>query len=73
MLENPRRDRQAINLKKTVSKILELKSSSEQIFGCPWERLDCVASPNRYFTENSRWVPLYGELTCFHVSWNELS
>ena len=82
MLKNPRRGRQARNctenVPKIVPKILDLKSSSEQIFpkievGCPWERLDCVASPNRYFTENSRRVPLCSELTSLHVSWNELS
>ena len=39
--ENPRRGRQARNLTTNVPKILDLKSSSEQIFskivvGCPW-------------------------------------
>ena len=32
MFENPRRGRQARNFKKKVSKILDLKSYSEQIF-----------------------------------------
>ena len=32
MFENPRRDGQARNFTTTVSKILDLKSSSEQIF-----------------------------------------
>ena len=32
MFENPRRDRQAINFTTNVPKILDLKSSSEQIF-----------------------------------------
>ena len=32
MFENPRRGRQARNFTKNVSKILDLKSSSEQIF-----------------------------------------
>ena len=32
MFENPRRGRQAKNFKTNVSKILDLKSSSEQIF-----------------------------------------
>ena len=32
MFENPRRGRQAINFTTNVSKILDLKSSSEQIF-----------------------------------------
>ena len=36
--ENPRRGRQARNLTTNVSKILDLKSSSEQIFfkNCRW-------------------------------------
>ena len=36
--ENPRRDRQARNFTITVSKILDIKSSSEQIFSinCRW-------------------------------------
>ena len=36
--ENPRRGRQARNLKTNVPKILDLKSSSEQIFSkiCRW-------------------------------------
>ena len=42
--------------------------------GCPWKRLDCVASPNRYFTENSRWVPLCSELfTSLHVEFWKLN
>ena len=38
MFENPRRGRQARNFTTNVSKILDLKSSSEQIFSknCPW-------------------------------------
>ena len=41
MFENPGRGRQARNFKTNVPKILDLKSSSEQIFpkidvGCPW-------------------------------------
>ena len=32
IFENPRRDRQAINFTTNVPKILDLKSSSEQIF-----------------------------------------
>ena len=38
MLENPRRGRQARNLTSNVPKILDLKSSSEQIFSknCRW-------------------------------------
>ena len=39
--ENPRRGRQARNLTTTVPKILDLKSSSEQIFckNCRWVSL----------------------------------
>ena len=36
MFENPRRDRQARNFTTNVSKILDLKSSSEQIFSENW-------------------------------------
>ena len=41
MFENPRRGRKARNFTTNVPKILDLKSSSEQIFseldvGCPW-------------------------------------
>ena len=41
MFENPRRGRQAKNFTTNVPKIVDLKSSSEQIFpkidvGCPW-------------------------------------
>ena len=38
MFENPRRDRQATNFGKNVLKIVDLKSSSEQIFSesCRW-------------------------------------
>ena len=38
MFENPRRDRQARNFPTNVPKILDLKSSSEQIFSenCRW-------------------------------------
>ena len=38
MFENPRRGRQARNFGKNVPKILDLKSSSEQIFpeNCRW-------------------------------------
>ena len=42
MFENPRRGRQAKNVTANVPKILDLK-----------QRL-----PNRYFSENCRWVPL---------------
>ena len=36
MFENPRRGRQAINFITNVQKILDLKSSSEQIFSKNW-------------------------------------
>ena len=36
MFENPRRGRRAINFTTNVPKILELKSSSEQIFSENW-------------------------------------
>ena len=44
MFENPRRGRQARNFTKNVSKILDLKSSSEQIFSenCRWVPLYTV-------------------------------
>ena len=42
MFENPRRGRQARNFATNVPKILDLKSSSEQIFSgnCHWVPLD---------------------------------
>ena len=42
MFENPRRDRQAKNFTTNVPKILDLKSSSEQIFSenCRWVPLN---------------------------------
>ena len=44
MFENPRRDRQTRNLTTNVSKILDLKSSSEQTFSqnCRWVPLITV-------------------------------
>ena len=46
MLENPRRSRQARNFTTNVPKILDLKSSSEQIFSenCRWVPLHCGLS-----------------------------
>ena len=43
MFENPRRGRQARNLTTNVPKILDLKTSSEQIFSenCRWVPLVC--------------------------------
>ena len=48
MFENPRRGRQARNLTTNVPKILDVKSSSEQIFpkivvGCPWLVLTLIS------------------------------
>ena len=45
MFENPRRDRQARNFTINVPKILDLKSSSEQIFSenCRWVPLSNVS------------------------------
>ena len=44
--ENPRRGMQARNLTKNVPKILDLKSSSEQIFSknCRWVPLNSVTT-----------------------------
>ena len=44
MFENPRRDTQARNFGKNVPKIVDLKSSSEQIFSenCRWVPLICL-------------------------------
>ena len=44
MFENPRRGRQARNFTANVPKILDLKSSSEQIFSenCRWVPLTCA-------------------------------
>ena len=44
MFENLRRGRQAKNFTTNVPKILDLKSSSEQIFSenCRWVLLDCA-------------------------------
>ena len=45
MFENPRRGRLARNFAKTVQKILDLKSSSEQIFSenCRWVPLSITS------------------------------
>ena len=56
MFENPRRGRQARNFKTNVPKILDLKSSSEQIFyenwrwvGAPVEKYSLVFARLRCF------------------------
>ena len=63
MFENPRRGRQARNFATTVPKILDLKSSSEQIFSknCRWVPLfrSNVSANGRYHTvSNSAISPL---------------
>ena len=56
MFENPRRGRQARNFTTSVPKILDLKSSSEQIFSenCRWVPLTRPAFPpsDRYLVSN---------------------
>ena len=54
MFESPRRGRQARNFTTNVPKILDLKSSSEQIFpkidvGCPW-----LVQPRRWLFQDIR-------------------
>ena len=56
MFENPRRGTQARNFPKNIPKILDLKSSSEQIFSENWR---WVSSSEQIFSENWRWVPLF--------------
>ena len=48
MFENPKRGKQARNFTTNVPKILDLKSSSEQIFSenCRWVPLGCVSAVN---------------------------
>ena len=61
MFENPRRGRQARNLTTNVPKILDLKSSSEQIFSenCRWVPLNednarkVIADVNSSATDDS--------------------
>ena len=59
-LENPRRGRQARNLTTNVPKILDLKSSSEQIFSknCRWVPLG-ESRRHKFF----RFPPLEHQLT----------
>ena len=45
MFENPRRGRQARNFTKNVPKILDLKSSSEQIFSENWRWVPLSCAP----------------------------
>ena len=53
MFKNPRTYRQARNLTTKISKILDLKSSSEKIFSenCRWVPLTKVVSISKYFIE----------------------
>ena len=46
MFENPRRDRQARNFTTNVSKILDLKSSSQQIFSKNWRWVPLMVPEN---------------------------
>ena len=56
MFENPRRGKQARNFKTNVPKILDLKSSSEQIFSenCRWVSLTINRSYRRFPRISSR-------------------
>ena len=54
MFENPRRGRQARNFTTNVLKILDLKSSSEQIFSENWRWVPlCDRSPNKSATQHA--------------------
>ena len=44
MFENPRRDREARNFTTNVPKILDLKSSSEQIFSENWRWVPLISA-----------------------------
>ena len=57
MLENPRRGRQARNFTTNVPKILDLKSSSEQIFSenCRWVTLSEAIDRTLAWTPRYRW------------------
>ena len=60
MFENPRRGRQARNFTTSVSKILDLKSSSEQIF---FRKLSLGApeSTSRMRVSESRAYPVFNQ------------
>ena len=78
MFENPRRGRQARNFTTNVSKILDLKSSSEQIFfrklslGAPdlWSKLlpPCACKPELVYRNRNVYKHIIrrikGEETC---------
>ena len=57
MFENPRRSRQARNFTTNVPKILDLKSSSEQIF---FRKLSLGAPDKRAFSKNIQPVKKVG-------------
>ena len=73
MFENPRRGRQARNFTANVPKILDLKSSSEQIFSenCRWVPLFHSIRVGRSGCENMNNVPKtvdnYSLLWCYDV------
>ena len=52
MFNNPRRGRQARNLTKNVAKILDLKSSSEQIFSENWRWVPLLPLGKQYVSEH---------------------
>ena len=54
MFENPRRGRQARNFTKNVPKILDLKSSSEQIFSENWRWVPLILAMKCLFTWTKR-------------------
>ena len=68
MFENPRRGRQARNFTTNVPKILDLKSSSEQIFSenCRWVPLTCARGVGNL---TRRAFPREGNLTFSRLGW----
>ena len=56
MFENPRRDRQATNFTSNVSKILDLKSSSEQIFSENWRWVPLKEASASSHTPNKKFI-----------------
>ena len=63
-LENPRRGRQARNLTKNVPKIIDLKSSSEQVYiGMCRSKGYRIFAP--FWSENRyRFCPFWSGITC---------
>ena len=68
MFENPRRGREARNFTTNVPKILDLKSSSEQIFSenCRWVPLTCARGVGNL---TRRAFPREGNLTFSRLGW----